>query len=366
MQYDDGGTEANVDGRLIRAKDERETPSTTAAAATTAAASGDLEKKAETGEPSPRGQDDVRNEGGDDASNDDQDGIIKQTQGGVINDDQGNVINKGGDDVIKTIKDDVTKEGQDGVIKTVQDDASNDDGAMGFGEGCGDYIDDSSSSSGSSSDGELSLSCDAYLDDSDSDDAGSANVVASDPFFLNGGGGSDGDYLSDTDSENGHAGVVLSDTVSENGHTGVVEMGSKMREGPLDGVTAMHGNIASVAKVEVFEERDPPNAKAYSKATPESSPPLNPAASRVGGFTEVPTPIYTTALQLADDVSISSKLEKGQRIEARYGGKKTYYPGVISMALGGEKYNILYDDGGAETNIDEALIRKMGSEMEKH
>ena len=71
-------------------------------------------------------------------------------------------------------------------------------------------------------------------------------------------------------------------------------------------------------------------------------------------------------IKFKDDVSISSKLEKGQRIEARYGGKKTYYPGVISMALGGEKYNILYDDGGAETNIDEALIRKMGSEMEKH
>ena len=36
---------------------------------------------------------------------------------------------------------------------------------------------------------------------------------------------------------------------------------------------------------------------------------------------------------------------KGQKIEARYGGKKRYYPGAISTVLGHSKYQILYDDG---------------------
>jgi hypothetical protein len=52
-----------------------------------------------------------------------------------------------------------------------------------------------------------------------------------------------------------------------------------------------------------------------------------------------------------------SAFTKGQKIEARYGGKKRFYPGAISYVLGKEKYNILYDDGEMEDNVDGALIR---------
>jgi hypothetical protein len=53
---------------------------------------------------------------------------------------------------------------------------------------------------------------------------------------------------------------------------------------------------------------------------------------------------------------------KGQRIEARYGGKACYYPGSITAVKDddGSRYDILYDDGGTESNVEENLIRVLG------
>ena len=52
-----------------------------------------------------------------------------------------------------------------------------------------------------------------------------------------------------------------------------------------------------------------------------------------------------------------SELEVGTRVEARYKGKKKYYPGKIA-ARGDHGYNIAYDDGEEESGVLRNLIRK--------
>ena len=46
-----------------------------------------------------------------------------------------------------------------------------------------------------------------------------------------------------------------------------------------------------------------------------------------------------------------------ERVECRYGGGETYYPGSIAAVNGDGTYNIGYDDGDAESNVDGSLIR---------
>ena len=46
----------------------------------------------------------------------------------------------------------------------------------------------------------------------------------------------------------------------------------------------------------------------------------------------------------------------GDRIEARWAGRATWYPGVIE-AIDGDRYGILYDDSETESGVAEALIR---------
>lgn len=46
----------------------------------------------------------------------------------------------------------------------------------------------------------------------------------------------------------------------------------------------------------------------------------------------------------------------GDRIEARWAGRTTWYPGVIE-AIDGDRYGILYDDSETESGVAEALIR---------
>ena len=52
-----------------------------------------------------------------------------------------------------------------------------------------------------------------------------------------------------------------------------------------------------------------------------------------------------------------SELEVGQRIEAKYRGKKKYYPGKIA-ARSGDTYDIAYDDGEKESGVARSLIRE--------
>ena len=52
-----------------------------------------------------------------------------------------------------------------------------------------------------------------------------------------------------------------------------------------------------------------------------------------------------------------SELEVGQRIEAKYRGKKKYYPGKIA-ARSGDTYDVDYDDGEKESGVARNLIRE--------
>ena len=52
-----------------------------------------------------------------------------------------------------------------------------------------------------------------------------------------------------------------------------------------------------------------------------------------------------------------SELEVGARIEAKYKGKKKYYPGKIA-ARAGDTYDIDYDDGEKESGVARNLIRE--------
>ena len=53
-----------------------------------------------------------------------------------------------------------------------------------------------------------------------------------------------------------------------------------------------------------------------------------------------------------------SELEVGQRIEAKYRGKKKYYPGKIARRGDNGTYGIAYDDGEEESGVARSLIRE--------
>ena len=52
-----------------------------------------------------------------------------------------------------------------------------------------------------------------------------------------------------------------------------------------------------------------------------------------------------------------SELEVGARIEAKYKGKRKYYPGKVA-ARSGDTYDIDYDDGEKESGVARNLIRE--------
>ena len=55
----------------------------------------------------------------------------------------------------------------------------------------------------------------------------------------------------------------------------------------------------------------------------------------------------------------SSALCEGDAVEAKYRGREKYYPGKISRDRGEGKYDIAYDDGDREKNVEARLIRKL-------
>ena len=48
---------------------------------------------------------------------------------------------------------------------------------------------------------------------------------------------------------------------------------------------------------------------------------------------------------------------EGDKVDARYGGKKKWFGGKIKRVLPGAKYDIAYDDGDSESGVKAALIR---------
>ena len=94
----------------------------------------------------------------------------------------------------------------------------------------------------------------------------------------------------------------------------------------------------------------PPVLASPPKAAPESPPVLASPDAPPASPPEIPT--------LASPVSppAAPKFAVGDRVEARFEGKATYYAGKITEVTGAT-YSIAYDDGDRETNVEEDLIR---------
>ena len=92
----------------------------------------------------------------------------------------------------------------------------------------------------------------------------------------------------------------------------------------------------------------PPVLASPPKAAPESPPVLASPDAPPASPPEIPT--------LASPPAEARKFAVGDRIEARFEGKATYYAGKITEVTG-STYSIAYDDGDHESNVAEDLIR---------
>ena len=91
----------------------------------------------------------------------------------------------------------------------------------------------------------------------------------------------------------------------------------------------------------------PPVLASPPKAAPESPPVLASPDAPPASPPEIPT--------LASPPAVP-KFAVGDRVEARFEGKATYYAGKITEVTG-STYAIAYDDGDHESNVAEDLIR---------
>jgi len=60
-----------------------------------------------------------------------------------------------------------------------------------------------------------------------------------------------------------------------------------------------------------------------------------------------------------NETTSQQHLKVGTKIEARYRGKKKYYPGVITRCCANNCFDILYNDGGRETSVAHDFIRPL-------
>ena len=83
-------------------------------------------------------------------------------------------------------------------------------------------------------------------------------------------------------------------------------------------------------------------------------PPLPPGAPA----TAVAPPVAVPAPAPAAAAPKKQSFKALDRVDARFQGDVTWYPGTIATALPGDKYDIAYDDGDREYAVPAALIRK--------
>ena len=83
-------------------------------------------------------------------------------------------------------------------------------------------------------------------------------------------------------------------------------------------------------------------------------PPLPPGAPA----TAVGPPVAVSAAPAPAAPKKQQSFKALDRVDARFQGDVTWYPGTIATALPGDKYDIAYDDGDREYAVPAALIRK--------
>ena len=84
-------------------------------------------------------------------------------------------------------------------------------------------------------------------------------------------------------------------------------------------------------------------------------PPLPPGAPATAVAPPVAVPAPAPAAAAPKKQQSFKALD---RVDARFQGDVTWYPGTIATALPGDKYDIAYDDGDREYAVPAALIRK--------
>ena len=111
--------------------------------------------------------------------------------------------------------------------------------------------------------------------------------------------------------------------------------------------------LASPASPDVLASQpspvSPPVLASPPKAAPESPPTLASPDAPPASPPEIPT-------LASPPGGAAPKFAVGDRIEARFEGKATYYAGKITEVTG-STYAIAYDDGDHESNVAEDLIR---------
>merc|ERR1711865_1340297 len=94
------------------------------------------------------------------------------------------------------------------------------------------------------------------------------------------------------------------------------------------------------------------NAEPVAVATEAATKTAEPMAVATEAATKTAEPVAVAT----EAATKTAELDVGQRVEARYKGKKTYYAGKIAARDGG-KYDIAYDDGEKESGVLRNLIR---------
>ena len=124
----------------------------------------------------------------------------------------------------------------------------------------------------------------------------------------------------------------------------------------------LHGDTASVDS-DSDSDNDAPILTGASPST-QQAPLLSENGITDSTFDGVAQNSSNTERNLAADAATRSapppplqQFSMFERVECRYGGGETYYPGSISAVNEDGTYNIGYDDGDAESNVDGSLIR---------
>ena len=61
-----------------------------------------------------------------------------------------------------------------------------------------------------------------------------------------------------------------------------------------------------------------------------------------------------------DDDSAADGFARGDKVEARYGGKSKWYKGKIARVNANGTFDVTYDDGDSERGIRASMIRAVG------
>ncbi|POM73584.1 Hypothetical protein PHPALM_9552 [Phytophthora palmivora] len=73
-------------------------------------------------------------------------------------------------------------------------------------------------------------------------------------------------------------------------------------------------------------------------------------------------PVPKTTKKNDSDDDFEPEFSRGDRIEARFGGQTTYYPGTIERVHANGSYDISYDDGDEEERVARHLIRPVSKQ----